>query len=122
MQLYSNTTYKIKDTRYKQKGLLPNSCYEASIADVAVNLPQSCPTLCDPIDGSPPGSPIPGILQGRTLALPSTKPENDITKWRIIEISVMEILANQTQQHTKNFLQHPSVKFQGFKAGSTFYN
>ena len=28
---------------------------------------QSCPTLCDLIDGSPPGSPIPGILQARTL-------------------------------------------------------
>ena len=28
---------------------------------------QSCPTLCDPIDGSLPGSPIPGILQARTL-------------------------------------------------------
>ena len=28
---------------------------------------QSSPTLCDPIDGSPPGSPIPGILQARTL-------------------------------------------------------
>ena len=28
---------------------------------------QSCPTLCDPIDGSPPGSPIPGILQATTL-------------------------------------------------------
>ena len=28
---------------------------------------QSCPNLCDPIDGSPPGSPIPGILQARTL-------------------------------------------------------
>ena len=28
---------------------------------------QSCPTLRDPIDGSPPGSPIPGILQARTL-------------------------------------------------------
>jgi len=28
---------------------------------------QSCPTLCDPIDGSPPGSPVPGILQTRTL-------------------------------------------------------
>ena len=28
---------------------------------------QSCPTLCDPIDGSPPGSPTPGILQARTL-------------------------------------------------------
>ena len=29
--------------------------------------PQLCPTLCDPIDGSPPGSPVPGILQARTL-------------------------------------------------------
>ena len=28
---------------------------------------QSCPTLCDPIDGSPPGSTIPGIIQARTL-------------------------------------------------------
>ena len=28
---------------------------------------QSCPTLCDPLDGSPPGFPIPGILQARTL-------------------------------------------------------
>ena len=28
---------------------------------------QSCPTLCDPINGSPPGSPVPGILQARTL-------------------------------------------------------
>ena len=28
---------------------------------------QSCPTLCDPIDVSPPGSPVPGILQARTL-------------------------------------------------------
>ena len=28
---------------------------------------QSCPTLCDPIDGNPPGFPIPGILQARTL-------------------------------------------------------
>ena len=28
---------------------------------------QSCPTLCNPIEGSPPGSPVPGILQARTL-------------------------------------------------------
>ena len=33
----------------------------------AVKSLQSCPTLCDPRDGSPPGSPIPGILQARTL-------------------------------------------------------
>ena len=37
------------------------------IAAAAAKLLQSCPTLCDPIDGSPQGSPIPGILQARTL-------------------------------------------------------
>ena len=36
-------------------------------AAAAAKLLQLCPTLCDPIDGSPPGSPIPGILQARTL-------------------------------------------------------
>ena len=34
---------------------------------VAAKSLQSCPNLCDPIDGSPPGSPIPGILQARTM-------------------------------------------------------
>ena len=34
---------------------------------VAAKSLQSCPTPCDPIDGSPPGSPVPGILQARTL-------------------------------------------------------
>ena len=36
-------------------------------AAAAAKLLQSCLTLCDPIDGSPPGSPVPGILQARTL-------------------------------------------------------
>ena len=40
--------------------------YHAAAAAAAKSL-QSCPTLGDPIDGSPPGSPIPGILQARTL-------------------------------------------------------
>ena len=34
---------------------------------IAAKSLQSCPTLCDPIDGSPPGSPVPGILQAGTL-------------------------------------------------------
>ena len=38
----------------------------AAAAAAAAKLLQSCPTLCDPIDGSPPGSAIPGILQART--------------------------------------------------------
>ena len=42
----------------------PSPCMKVkSESEVA----QSCPTLCDPIDGSPPGSPVPGILQARTL-------------------------------------------------------
>ena len=38
-----------------------------SAAATAAKSLQSCPTLCDPIDGSPPGSSVPGILQSRTL-------------------------------------------------------
>ena len=39
----------------------------AAASAAAAKSLQSCPTLCDPIDGSPPGSPVPGILQARTL-------------------------------------------------------
>ena len=45
--------------------LVKNACKEGAAA--AAKSLQSCPTLCDPIDGSPPGSPIPGILQARIL-------------------------------------------------------
>ena len=40
---------------------------QARVAAAAAQSLQSCPTLCDPIDGSPPGSDVPGILQARTL-------------------------------------------------------
>ena len=39
----------------------------AAAAAAAAKWLQSCPTLCNPIDGSPPGSPVPGVLQARTL-------------------------------------------------------
>ena len=41
--------------------------YKENHTAAAAKALQSCPTLCDPIDGSPPGSPVPGILQARTL-------------------------------------------------------
>ena len=47
----------------QQKPRIPTTAAAAA----AAKLLQSCPTLCDPIDGSPPGSAVPGILQGRTL-------------------------------------------------------
>ena len=49
--------------RFKREGIYVS----AAAAAAASKSLQSCPTLCDPIDGSPPGSPIPGILQARTL-------------------------------------------------------
>ena len=47
------------------EGFLQNPRMNVAAAAAAKSL-QSCPTLCDPIDGSPPGSAVPGILQGRT--------------------------------------------------------
>ena len=59
---------------YSSPGVLPNpgiepvSLMSPVLAAAASAKPlQSCPPLCDPIDGLPPGSPIPGILQAKTL-------------------------------------------------------
>ena len=52
------------------KEILIDICKRLSIkvlAAAAAKSLQSCPTLCDPIDGSTPGSPVPGILQARML-------------------------------------------------------
>ena len=52
------------------RGILYQLSYQEALtrtAAAAAKLLQSCPTLCDPIDGSPPDPPIPGILQARTL-------------------------------------------------------
>ena len=49
---------------------------------------QSCPTLCDPIDGNPPGSPIPGILQARTLEWLAISFSN-AWKWKVKSRSVV---------------------------------
>ena len=49
------------------QGNLVNTAFILCGVSAAAKLLQSYPTLHDPIDGSPPGSPVPGILQGRTL-------------------------------------------------------
>ena len=55
--------------------------YSAAAAAAAKSL-QSCLTLCDPIDGSPPGSPVAGILQARTLEWVATSFSN-ARKWKV---------------------------------------
>ena len=60
-----------KALRWTLQAVLPleviMSSFYATVAAATAKSLQSCPTLCDPIDSSPPGSPIPGILQARTL-------------------------------------------------------
>ena len=51
-------------------------------AAAAAKLLQSCPTLCNPIAGSPPGSPVPGILQARTLEWVAISLSN-ACKWKV---------------------------------------
>ena len=54
-------------------GYGPKGCFLLKPGDItnmyaaAAQSLQSCPTLCDPVDGSPPGSPVPRILQARIL-------------------------------------------------------
>ena len=53
-----------------------------SSSAAAVELLQACPTLCNPIDCSPPGSPVPGILQARTLEWVAISFSNAWRKWK----------------------------------------
>ena len=59
----------------------PISAFFAAAAAAAKSL-QSCPTLCDPRDSSPPGSPVPGILQARTLEWVASSFSN-AWKWKV---------------------------------------
>ena len=55
---------------------------DTAAAAAAANSLQSCPTLCHPTDGSPPGSPVPGILQARTLEWVAISFFN-VWKWKV---------------------------------------
>ena len=61
---------------------LAHDCRSICTSAAAAKSLQSCPTLCDPIDGSPPGSPIPGILQARTLEWVAISFSN-AWKWKV---------------------------------------
>ena len=67
--LLGSSTHGIFQARVLEWGAIAFSAksHAAAAAAAAAKSLQSCPTLCDPIDGSSPGSPIPGTLQARTL-------------------------------------------------------
>ena len=77
---HSMVIWHLKQTGKVKK--LSKWVLHAAAAAAAAKSLQSCPTLCNPIDGSPPGSPIPGILQARTLEWVAISFSN-AWKWKV---------------------------------------
>ena len=69
--------------------------YFADYTAAAAKLLQLCPTLCDPINGSPPGSPVPGILQARTLEWVAISVSN-AWKWKVRVKSLSRVRPSAT--------------------------
>ena len=78
-------------------------------AAAAAKLLQSCPTLCDPIDSSPPGSPVPGILQARTLEWVAISFSN-AWKWKVKVKSFSRVQLLVTPQ-TAAYQAPPTMAF-----------
>ena len=81
-------------THFHRNMFFSECCWLHLIAAAAKSL-QSCPTLCDPIDGSPPGSPIPEILQARTLEWVAI-PFSNAWKWKVKVKSLSRVQPSAT--------------------------
>ena len=82
--------------------------FTAAAAAAAKSL-QSCPTLCDPIDSSPPGSPVPGILQARTLEWVAISFSN-AWKWKL-EVKSLSQVQPLATPWTAAYQAPPSMGF-----------
>ena len=78
----------------------------AATAAAAAKSLQSCPTLCDPVDSSPPGSPIPGILQARTLEWVAIS-FSSACKWKMKVKSLSRADSSQPHGLQPTRLLHP---------------
>ena len=85
------------------------SLYKLNKIMSAAKLLQSCPTLCDPIDGSPPGSPVPGILQARILEWVAISFSN-AWKWKVKVKSLSRVRLLETPW-TAAYQVPPSIGF-----------
>ena len=83
-------------------------CYLLAAAAAANSL-QSCLTLCDPVDGSPPGSPIPGILQARTLEWVAISFSN-VGKWKV-KVKLLSRVWHFATPWTAAYQAPPSMGF-----------
>ena len=89
--------------------ILHQLSHQGSPAAAAAKSLQSCPTLCNPIDGSPSGSPVPGILQARTLEWVAISFSNP-GKWKVKvkSLSRVQLLATPW---TAAYQASPSMGF-----------
>ena len=78
-------------------------------ATAAAKSLQSCPTLCDPIDGSPPGSPVPGIVQARILDWVAISFSN-AWKWKV-KVKFLSRVWLSATQWTTAYQAPPSMGF-----------
>ena len=92
---------------YLKKVIL--SCLCSQIQTAAAKSLQSCPTLCDPIEGSPPGSAVPGILQARTLKWVAISFSN-AWKWKVKVKSLSRVRLFETPW-TAAYKAPPSMGF-----------
>ena len=82
----------------------------SSVTAAAAKSLQSCLTLCDPIDGSPPGSPVPGILQARTLEWVAISFSN-AWKWKMKVKSFSHVWTPLATPLTTVYQAPPSMGF-----------
>ena len=95
--------------RLKAKGEGDGRWWHAAAAAAAAKSLQLCPTLCDPIDGSPPGTPVPGILQARTLEWVAIAFSN-AWKWKV-KVKPLSRVQPSVTPWTSAFQAPPSMGF-----------
>ena len=103
-------------------GILRNKVTAAAAAAAEAKSLQSCPTLCDPIDGSPPGSPVPGILQARVLEWVAISFSNShlLTSplyFEILLVIILPLLVCKPEKQ-RDFHSTATYLIPGTKAGS----
>ena len=112
--LFSQVSYR-NSARIQNKRNLSSSIHSASFllstaaAAAAAKSLQLCPTLCNPIDRSPPGSPVPGILQARTLEWVAIS-FSSAWKWKVKVKSLSRVRLPATPW-TAAYQASPSVGF-----------
>ena len=96
-------------SEHKQHQLLYHLTITIAAAAAAAKSLQSCPTLCDPIDGLPPGSPVPGIFQARTLEWVAISFSN-ARKWKV-KVKLLSHVQLFTTSWTAAHQAPPSMGF-----------